>query len=69
MSEIPKQPNGETPKKPSSLQVVSPDAPLRGAMAADPPLHPTDEFLAELAADSAKPVSYTHLTLPTIYSV
>ncbi len=36
------------------LQVFSiDDGKPRGALAADPPLHPTDEFLAELAADSA----------------
>lgn len=35
------------------LQVVSIDSGKpRGALAADPPLHPTDEFLAELAAAS-----------------
>lgn len=36
---------------PSVLQVVSPDAP-RGALAADPPLVPTDEVLAELERES-----------------
>jgi phosphoadenosine phosphosulfate reductase len=40
-----------------TLQVLTPDpAPdqLRGALAADPPLEPTDAFLAELAADSER---------------
>ena len=40
-----------------TLQVVWPEpAPeqLRGALAADPPLEPTDAFLAELAADSER---------------
>ena len=34
-----------------TLQVVTDDQPM-GAAAADPPLHPTDEFLAELERDS-----------------
>lgn len=49
--------DGDAEKKPSgpSLQVFSieSDEP-RGALAADPPLHPTDEFLAELELDSQR---------------
>ena len=33
----------------------------------DPPNDPVTSFIAP--ADAASPVSYTHLTLPTIYSV
>ncbi|MGV3482827.1 MAG: phosphoadenylyl-sulfate reductase [Planctomycetaceae bacterium] len=39
------------------LRVLSPEASggeLRGALAADPPLEPTESFLAELAQDSAR---------------
>lgn len=47
---------------PTTLNVISPDSEpdeLRGALAADPPLHPTEEFLAELEADSQKLESAT----------
>ncbi len=39
------------PSKPT-LQILSPDDEPRGAMAAEPPLLPTEEFLAELARES-----------------
>lgn len=45
------KPDGKNSKPLPVLQVVSDDEP-RGALAADPPLEPTEEFLAELARDS-----------------
>lgn len=45
-----------------TLQLVTPDPDpdqLRGALAADPPLVPTDDFLAELARDSERLESAT----------
>jgi phosphoadenosine phosphosulfate reductase len=48
------------PEKQPPLQVFSIDSgEPRGALAADPPLNPTDEFLAELAAESEKLESAT----------
>jgi phosphoadenosine phosphosulfate reductase len=48
-----------TKPQPSMLQVVSPEDRPRGALAADPPLVPTDAFLAELASESQKLESAT----------
>lgn len=47
-------PSGDTslPIHKPALQVISQDDQPRGALAADPPLAPTDDFLAELARDS-----------------
>ncbi len=42
-----------------TLRIMSPDDEPRGALAADPPLVPTDEFLAELASESVKLESAT----------
>ena len=57
------QPAGQNPNpqkpKPPSLQVLSLDDEPRGALAAAPPLHPTEEFLAELESDSQKLESAT----------
>lgn len=60
------QPSGV---KPSDLPIMPANEPLplltidddqpRGALAADPPLHPTDEFLAELESESQKLESAT----------
>lgn len=60
------QPSGG---KPSDLPIMPANEPLplltidddqpRGALAADPPLHPTDEFLAELESESQKLESAT----------
>lgn len=41
-----------TPTAP--MQILSPDDAPRGALAADPPLHPTDELLEELEAASQR---------------
>jgi phosphoadenosine phosphosulfate reductase len=50
--------SANSPSKPlPTLQVLTPDPTpdqLRGALAADPPLEPTEAFLAELAADSER---------------
>lgn len=60
------QPSGG---KPSDLPIMPANEPLplltiddgqpRGALAADPPLHPTDEFLSELESESQKLESAT----------
>lgn len=44
--------DGSKPPSIPPLQVLSPDDQPRGAMAADPPLMPTESFLAELEKDS-----------------
>ena len=44
--------DGAKPPSVPPLQVLSPDDQPRGAMAADPPLMPTEQFLAELEKDS-----------------
>ena len=49
--------SSHVPPSPPPLRVIMPDGfeeGPRGAMAADPPLHPTDEFLADLEAESRK---------------
>lgn len=46
------QSDGTKPPSLPPLQVLSPDDKPRGAMAADPPLMPTEQFLAELEKDS-----------------
>ena len=46
-------PSDSAPKPLPTLQVVSAEEP-RGALAADPPLIPTEDFLSELASESAR---------------
>lgn len=48
-----------TPPGGPSLQVFSPDDEPQGALAADPPLEPTEAFLAELESESQKLESAT----------
>ncbi len=61
MTDVPPIKSGARVLPPSgpSLQVISPDDEPRGALAADPPLVPTDEYLAELARDSEQLESAT----------
>lgn len=57
MNQIPADTAKPAAKPLPTLQLVTPDpAPdqLRGALAAEPPLEPTDGFLAELAGDSER---------------
>ena len=48
---------GQHPPSPPPLRVITPDDfddEPRGALAADPPLYPSEEFLAELESESQK---------------
>ena len=58
--------SGHLPASPPPLRVITPDGfedGPRGATAADPPLHPTDELLADLQEDSLKLENSTPLEI------